>query len=48
MSETNTKVIERLYAEGINRHDAAAAAAFYSPDAKKLVAPVPTGSTSRR
>jgi len=30
----NKRLIERLYAEGINRQDAAAAAAFYSPDAK--------------
>lgn len=30
----NRILIERLYAEGINRHDAAAAAAFYSEDAK--------------
>lgn len=28
------KVIDRLYAEGINRHDAAAAAALYAQDAK--------------
>ena len=34
MSDENKRVIERLYAEGINRHDAIAAAAFYSPDAK--------------
>ena len=30
----NKRLIERLYAEGFNRRDAAAAAAFYSPDAK--------------
>jgi len=29
----NKKLIERLYEEGINRHDAAAAAAFYAADA---------------
>ncbi len=32
--EENKKLIQRLYDEGINRHDAAAAAAFYAPDAK--------------
>lgn len=31
--EENKKLIQRLYAEGINRHDAPAAAAFYAPDA---------------
>ena len=30
----NKRLIERLYAEGINRRDALASAAFYSPDAK--------------
>jgi predicted ester cyclase len=30
----NKRLIERLYAEGINRQDAVASAAFYSPDAK--------------
>lgn len=35
MSAENNKIlIERLYAEGINRRDAAAAAAFYAEDAK--------------
>jgi predicted ester cyclase len=34
MSDHNKQLIERLYAEGINRRDAAAAAAFYAPDAK--------------
>ena len=34
MSEHNKQLIRRLYDEGINRRDAAAAAAFYSPDAK--------------
>ena len=32
--EENKKLIQRLYDEGINRHDAAAAAAFYALDAK--------------
>ena len=31
--EDNKRLVERLYEEGINRHDAAAAAAFYSADA---------------
>ena len=31
--DTNKKLIHRLYAEGINRHDAAVAAAFYTQDA---------------
>jgi predicted ester cyclase len=30
----NKRLIERLYAEGINRQDAAAGAAFYAADAK--------------
>jgi len=30
----NKRLIERLYGEGINRQDAAAAAAFYAADAK--------------
>lgn len=30
----NTLLVERLYAEGINRRDAVAAAAFYAVDAK--------------
>ncbi|HEY1541582.1 MAG TPA: ester cyclase [Xanthobacteraceae bacterium] len=30
----NKRLIERLYADGINRQDAAAAAAFYAEDAK--------------
>ena len=34
MSEQNKALIARLYTEGINRHDAAACAAFYSQDAK--------------
>ena len=33
-TDHNRRLVERLYAEGINRHDAAAAAAFYSEDAK--------------
>ena len=32
--EANKALIRRLYDEGINRHDAAAAAAFYADDAK--------------
>lgn len=34
MPDANRRLIERLYAEGINRHDAAAAAALYASDAK--------------
>lgn len=34
MFEENKTLIHRLYDEGINRHDAAAAAAFYAVDAK--------------
>jgi predicted ester cyclase len=34
VSEKNKQLIERLYAEGINRRDAAASAAFYALDAK--------------
>lgn len=34
MSDQNKALIARLYAEGINRHDALAAAAFYSEDTK--------------
>lgn len=34
MSAKNKQLIERLYTEGINRHDAVAAAAFYALDAK--------------
>ena len=34
MSEHNKRLVERLYAEGMNRRDAAASAAFYSADAK--------------
>jgi predicted ester cyclase len=34
MTTNPRSVIDRLYAEGINRRDADAAAAFYSPDAK--------------
>lgn len=30
----NTELVRRLYEEGLNRRDAAAAAAFYTPDAK--------------
>lgn len=33
-SEESKALIQRLYEEGINRHDAAAAAAFYAADAK--------------
>jgi predicted ester cyclase len=31
--DDSKQLIQRLYEEGINRHDAAAAAAFYTPDA---------------
>lgn len=31
--QDNRKLVQRLYDEGINRHDAAAAAAFYAPNA---------------
>lgn len=34
MSDHNKALIARLYAEGINRHDAVASAAFYALDAK--------------
>ena len=34
MNDDNKRLIELLYAEGINRHDPVAAAAFYSLDAK--------------
>src|SRR5687767_15011286 len=34
MSEANKALIRRLYDEGINRHDAKAAAAFYAADTK--------------
>jgi predicted ester cyclase len=34
MSLNNQRLVERLYVEGINRQDAAAAAAFYATDAK--------------
>ena len=34
MNPSNKEIVERLYAEGINRHDAVAAAAFYALDAK--------------
>ena len=34
MPDQNKQLIERLYAEGINRRDATAAAAFYAADAK--------------
>ena len=33
-AEANTALVRRLYEEGINRQDAAAAAAFYTTDAK--------------
>ena len=33
-AEENKLLVERLYAEGFNRRDAAAAAAFYAEDAK--------------
>ena len=33
MTADNKRLVERLYSEGINSHDAAAAAAFYAPDA---------------
>ncbi|MGH8632556.1 MAG: ester cyclase [Burkholderiales bacterium] len=33
-AEANTALVRRLYDEGINRRDAAAAAAFYTTDAK--------------
>lgn len=33
MSGQNKELVRRLYDEGINRHDAAAAAAFYAEDA---------------
>jgi len=32
--DENTKLVWRLYDEGINRHDAAAAAAFYAADSR--------------
>ncbi len=32
--DENTKLVRRLYEEGINRHDASAAAAFYAADAR--------------
>ena len=34
MSDHNKRLIERLYDEGINRHDARIAAGFYAADAK--------------
>ena len=34
MSIENKKIVERLYAEGINRRDAKASAAFYALDSK--------------
>jgi predicted ester cyclase len=34
MTDNNKRLIERLYAEGINRRDAAASAAFYALDAR--------------
>ena len=33
-ADENTKLVRRLYDEGINRHDAAGAANFYAADAK--------------
>jgi predicted ester cyclase len=33
-TDDNIQLVRRLYDEGINRHDAAAAAAFYAVDAK--------------
>jgi predicted ester cyclase len=33
-ADENMALVRRLYEEGINRHDAAAAAAFYADDAK--------------
>ncbi|OGA20494.1 MAG: hypothetical protein A3I02_13485 [Betaproteobacteria bacterium RIFCSPLOWO2_02_FULL_67_26] len=33
-AEENKALVQRLYDEGLNRRDAAAAAAFYTPDAK--------------
>jgi len=38
--EENKKLIQRLYDEGVNRHDAVAAAAFYAVDAKNHGRPV--------
>ena len=38
--ERSRKLIERLYAEGINRRDPDAAAAFYARDAKNHTRPV--------
>jgi len=34
LEEENKKLVQRLYDEGINRHHAVTAAAFYAPDAK--------------
>jgi predicted ester cyclase len=34
VSDANKNIIERLYRDGMNQHDAVAAAAFYSSDAK--------------
>lgn len=34
MAEEKKSLIQRLYKEGINRHDPVAAAAFYAPDAR--------------
>jgi hypothetical protein len=36
----NKALVRRLYDEGINRHDAVAAAAFYASDAKNHGQPV--------
>src|SRR6187431_1304741 len=33
-ADENTKLVQRLYEEGINRQDASTAAAFYAVDAK--------------
>jgi len=38
--EENKKLIQRLYEEGMNRHDGVAAAAFYAVDAKNHGRPV--------
>lgn len=40
MSNENKRIIERLYTDGINRHDAAAAASFYAANAKNHGRPV--------
>jgi predicted ester cyclase len=40
VEENNTALVRRLYEEGLNRRDAAAAAAFYADDAKNHGRPV--------